>query len=521
MAHTPIFQKFARLLRVTQVANQRKGMSVDQLIERRHRRQAISRRQFLKMSAVVGAGALLPACGTFNSTTDQPKIVIVGAGLAGLNAAYQLKKAGHMATLYEASNRVGGRMFTITDEFAPDTWVDLGGEFINSDHEDMLSLVEEFNLTVDDRHAAGDARARDYFFFDGQLISEEALVQELSPIVARLTVDAERLDEDWENASVELDQLSMAEYLDGLGVGGWPRKLIDQVMITEMGLEMGEMSSLNLLWQIPIVGEEGVEILGESDERFKIRGGTQQLINALAKEVENQIQTGNPLQAIRSQGDGFSLTFQGSDVEADFVILALPFTILRQLEIGVELPEGLRRFINEVGYGHNAKVVAGFKRRVWQEQGLSGEGYTEEIFQTSWDGTELQSSDVGVMTYFLGGDVGLHAANGTPEEQAEKFIQETEKIMPGISEEWNGQAKRMHWPTEPFVKGSYACFKPGQYTEFIQDYVYIEDEEEGQDVAVGHLIFAGEHLSDQSQGFMNGAAQTGRLAAEHLLRKLA
>jgi monoamine oxidase len=112
--------------------------------------------------------------------------------------------------------------------------------------------------------------------------------------VARLTVDAERLDEDWENASVELDQLSMADYLDELGVGGWPRKLIDQVMITEMGLEMGEMSTLNLLWQIPIVGEEGVEILGESDERFKIRGGSQQLVNALAKVVENQIQTGNP-----------------------------------------------------------------------------------------------------------------------------------------------------------------------------------------------------------------------------------
>ncbi|WP_069472420.1 FAD-dependent oxidoreductase [Candidatus Marithrix sp. Canyon 246] len=513
MAHTLIFQKFVRLLRATQVANQQQGRSV-------RSKQTISRRQLLKMSAVVGAGTLLPACRPFDSTDDQPKIVIVGAGLAGLNAAYQLKKAGYQATLYEASNRVGGRMFTMTDEFAPDTWVDLGGEFVNSSHKDMLSLIKEFNLTLDDRHALGDARPKDYFFFDGQLLSEDTLIKELSPIVERLTVDAKRLDEDWENASVELDQLSMATYLDGLGVDGWPRKLIDQVMITEMGLEMGEMSSLSLLWQIPIVGKDGVKILGDSDERFKIRGGTQQLINALAKEVETQIQTGKPLQAIHSRGDGFNLTFQGLDVEADFVILALPFTILRQLEVGVELPEGLRRFIKEVGYGHNAKVMAGFKHRVWQQQGVSCKGYTEDTFQTSWEGTELQSSEVGVITYFLGGDVGLHSINGTPKEQAEKFIQETEKFIPGISAQSNGQAKRMHWPTKEFVKGSYACFKPGQYTNFIQDYVYIEDEKEGQDVAAGNLIFAGEHLSDEHQGFMNGAAQTGRLAAEHLLRKI-
>ena len=518
MAHTPIFKNFARVLRLTQVANHRKGMRVDELIDRRRSRHAITRRQFVKMSAVVGAGGLLPACDPFNSTSEQPRMVVVGAGLAGLNATYQLKKAGYRATLYEASNRVGGRMFT-TDEFGPSTWVNLGAEFINSDHEDMFSLAEEFNLTLDDREALI-PRLSDYFFFDGQLISEETLIQELSPIVARLNTDAERLDEDWESASVELDQLSIAEYLDGLGVSGWQRKLIDQLMITEFGLEMGEMSTLNLLWQIPIVGEGTVEILGHSDERFKIRGGTQQLVNALAKEVENQIQTGQPLEAIRSRGDGFTLTFQGSDVEADFVILALPFSILRQLEIGVVLPNGFLRFINEVGYGHNVKIMAGFKRRVWQEQGLNGEGYTEDSFQTSWDATELQSSEVGVMTYFPAGEVGLLSQNGTPSEQAERFMQETEKIMPGISEEWNGQAKRIHWPTEEFIKGSYACLKPSQYTEFIQDYVYIEDEQEGQDVAVGNLIFAGEHVSDEYQGFMNGAAQTGRLAAEHLLRKL-
>jgi monoamine oxidase len=92
-------------------------------------------------------------------------------------------------------------------------------------------------------------------------------------------------------------------------------------------------------------------------------------------------------------------------------------------------------------------------------------------------------------------------------------------LIPGLAQAWNGKATRLHWPTYNHALGSYACWQPGQYTGFMQDYVYLEGEDE-QEFAVGNLIFAGEHTSDEYQGYMNGAAQSGRLAANAVLTRL-
>ena len=84
-----------------------------------------------------------------------------------------------------------------------------------------------------------------------------------------------------------------------------------------------------------------------------------------------------------------------------------------------------------------------------------------------------------------------------------------------------GQVVRTHWTQSRRTRGSYTSFQPGQLTRF-GDWLWVEsdDPEERQEVHVGNLIFAGEHVSDEFYGFMNGAAQTGRLAAEVVLRRV-
>lgn len=527
MARNPLFGLFSRALRLAAQSN-RRGIPLDEWSEQQQYQKTLGlkRRSFLKIAGGLGTGMLLgTGCRSPRATLGSQegtaaKIAIVGAGIAGLNAAYTLKKAGYRATIYEASDRVGGRMYTVKDVVGQNLWVNLGAEYINNDHEDMLALAQEFQIPLLDRFVSEELALKDLYYFDGKTISEAQLAEALVTVTERMAADADRLEEDWENVSIELDALSVAEYGDRIGLSGWLREFIELVMITEMGLEADEITAMSLIWLLPTVDEQGnVESTGDSDERYLVQNGTQAITDALAGELENQIETGMALEAIRQQGDRFQLSFNNRNVDADIVILAIPFSVLRSVPMDVSLPKTLRQFINEVGYANNVKVTVGHNQPVWRDQGLSGLGYTDLPLQSFFEASQLQQSELGAMTYYLGGDIGWKSQDYSVEENARLYTEMLDPLIPNLLESYNGKAARLHWPTDPHALGSYACWKPGQYTTFGQYHVYIEGEDK-QNVHQGRLIFAGEHTSDESQGYMNGAAQSGRLAAKTVLKQL-
>src|SRR5262249_47326934 len=140
-----------------------------------------------------------------------PKVAVVGGGIAGLNAAYQLKKVGIDATVYEARSRAGGRILSETGTLAPGLVTDLGAEIINSNHADMLALVEEFGLTLVSRIA--DANSVPFpkaaYIFDERLHSESEVANDLRTIAAQIAADAANLDQDYERYAPRLDRLSV------------------------------------------------------------------------------------------------------------------------------------------------------------------------------------------------------------------------------------------------------------------------------------------------------------------------
>jgi monoamine oxidase len=522
-----LFGLLTRALRTATLAN-RHGMPTDELYElqRLKQKKRLGRRKFLKTAAAFGGGAILTAGREgfrnplFAQDMNAPKIAIVGAGLAGLNAAYQLKKAGYHATIYEASNRVGGRMYTVHDAVGEKTWVNLGGEYINSDHEDMIALAEELNIPLLDRFVPEELALKNLYYFDRRTLSDAELGDALRPVAERIALDADRLDEDWDNVSVELDALSIADYCDRIGLSGWLREFIELTMVAEMGLETDAVTALNLVWLIPNVNEDGiVEPTGESDERYLVQDGTQAITDAIAAQVQDQIETGMSLTAVRQRGDRFRLTFNYTDVDADIVILTVPFSVLRHVSLQIPLPQSLRQFIRQVGYADNVKVATGYNKAVWRAQGLSGLGYSDRAYQTFFETTQLQETEIGSLTFYLGGDIGARSNRYSVRDNAQYYTKMLDDLIPGLAQAWNGKATRLHWPTYNHALGSYACWQPGQYTGFMQDYVYLEGEDE-QEFAVGNLIFAGEHTSDEYQGYMNGAAQSGRLAANAVLTRL-
>lgn len=526
MAHTPRFRSLMLALQQARRHNLKAAGKPPPLTRGEAR---WTRRRFLGTSVLVagsllGTGALPPRDDTWGaeSPTPPPEIAVIGGGIAGLHAAYQLQQAGYTATVYEARHRLGGRILSVTGAVGEGLVTDLGGQLINTNHADMLALAEAFGLPLFNRNE--DPALLRFpetgYFFDGRSRSEAEVADALRPLAQQIAADAALLDEDFEQFAPLFDQRSVAQYLDDHAdkiPAPFIRDLIDNSIRTEYGVEPDASSALQLLFNLPTVEGQDVEVLGASDETFMVEGGTDRIIAALAQVLAGQVRLGRVLQGVAAQGSGFRLAFAGGEVvEADYVIVAIPFTALRDVDLQVDLPEPLRRFIAEVDLGANEKILAGFEARVWrQEEGFVKEVWTDLGFSVAWEDTQRQpDSREAALAFFFGGDEVEAMQPGTAKAQGRRMVQQLEQVIPGAQTAANDRFLRTRWAQSRFTRGSYTNFRPGQLTAFGGLlYVESEDPDERQDVHVGNLVFAGEHLSDAFYGFMNGAAQTGRLAA--------
>ncbi|MCS6923542.1 MAG: FAD-dependent oxidoreductase [Fimbriimonadales bacterium] len=518
VGRTPLFRLMRRWLNAATLSQEQLERAYEQASQR-----ALSRREFLRTAGLLTAAA---AAGTLTRLPGEargrhnPRIAIVGAGMAGLSAAYHLRRRGLRATLYEASERIGGRIYSASDLFAPGLITELGGEFIDSTHQDMLRFVRLFDLELIDLEARSERNLETRYYFNGQSYTEVQIIEALRPIARRIKRDAQQAGypvtyDNYNAYAYTLDHTSLADYLTQIGATGWLYELLEVAYVTEYGLDAHEQSCLNLIFLIDTQLNDGFDIFGESDERYKVRGGNQQIPAHLAQLMANQIELGHRLVAIRDGVHGYRLTFErlggGTvEVQADFVLLTLPFTLLREVDLHVSLPPVKRRAIQELGYGTNAKLILGFQSRFWRAQGLNGDFFTDEPFQSGWDSSRLQAGTAGSLTLFLGGTPGVQVGAGTPQAQAAAFLPGVERLFPGATAQYTGNAVRFHWPSYPFAKASYACWKVGQYTAIAG----------AEFEPVGQLFFAGEHTSIDFQGYMNGAAETGRRAARLILQQV-
>lgn len=535
MAHTPMFRLFIRILQQARRENL-KSFGQPSPLTKKQFMARWTRRRLLKTAAFALGGAITTSTLSYSQKAwsrehlaREPKIAVIGGGIAGLNAAYQLKKVGLTATVYEAQAQVGGRIQSVTDAVGALLVTDLGGHFINTDHEDILALVEEFGLKLFNRTL--DAQRFSFpdvgFYFDGRILTEAEVANLLRPLAEQISNDAQLLDADYEQFAPIFDEISVTDYLNKYTdkiPEPFIRELIENTIRTEYGVEPSESSALQLLFILPTVDGLQVEVLGESDEAFVVEGGSGQIIHELATLLSGQIQTEMYLKKIQPLRHGFRLTFFPDQiVDADYVIIAIPFTALRHVEIEVDLPQTLRRFINEVDLGFNEKIFAGFKQKVWRrEDGFVLDIWTDVGFSEAWDETQRQANrEDGALTFYLGGDQSKVVQLGNANLLGKKFVTRFDDIIPGALSAANGRFLATQWTQNPLTQGAYVNFKPGQLTEFA-DFFYIESDDpaQRQDVHVGNLIFAGEHLSDEFYGFMNGGAQTGRRAAEVVIERI-
>ncbi len=489
----------------------------------------LSRRKFIRdtgrATIFLGASGLIQACQKDNeiiidnqasntpvaSIRSNKKVAIIGAGMAGLNAAHTLSKAGFSNfTIFESSSRVGGRMYSKKGVMGTNLTTELGGEFIDSIHDDMLQLAGEFNLSLLDTQAPSEtALIKDKYYFDGQNRTLAQVVAAMQPFANQIQADSDAVYAN-EGAAQQFDNMSITAYLTQLGMCGWIKELLEVAYETEYGLSSSVQSALNLLWLISADLSNGTfEIFGESDERYKIAGGNQQLTDKLAALYQNKIQTGKTLETISKQNSKYYLTFSGSSTSQvfDLILITMPFTKLRQVGISANLPSWKTDAIDNLGYGTNAKLFMGFNTRYWRNLGYSGYYFTDNGAQTGWDNTQLQGGTLGGMTVYTGGTTGLALAGGTAQSQAALYLPKLNQLFPGATAQYNNKAARFNWPTYQHALGSYACYLVGQGTSIGGN----------EFKRVGQMFFAGEHCSEDFQGYMNGSAETGRRAATDMI----
>jgi len=489
MSRTPLFAALRRAAGLA-VQSRRSGVPIDEIADPAR----LSRRGVLTAAAAI-AGA--PAFAQTRLARTEARIAILGGGMAGLVAAHRLVAAGATrVTVYEANRRTGGRILSGRNILGETIAVELGGSFINGEHADMLALVRDFGLRLEDGALDSDTHAT--YFIEGTHRTLTEVAAAAAGFLPRL--EAMRAAED---AKPALDRRSSAAIMDELGVSGWLRKLLDIGLTQEMGLEPDRMSGLYLVESFAPDPAQPRRGLFSSDQRFQVEGGNDRLPAAITERLGDRIRTGHRLVALRRRGSAYTLTFdRGREATADIVIVALPTTTLRQVELEIGAPPLTRRAIRELTYGTNAKLFAGLTARPWRAQGRSGECINDLGIQTVWEDHGTGGTGAGSMTIFAGGRVGQGFGSGRAADRARAATQAIEAALPGAAAAFNGRATRMHWPSNPYVGGSYSCFAPTQWTGFEEAFG-----------PIGRVCFAGEHTAEHS-GYMDGAAQSGRAAAE-------
>ncbi|HUQ07863.1 MAG TPA: NAD(P)/FAD-dependent oxidoreductase [Kofleriaceae bacterium] len=533
MARTPLFASLRRALRRAAAA-QRGGHSPDQISEhlanlaRRGSQARIarpSRRDILRIGGITGAAAAVPftafgSAGCGDNVDGTASVAVIGGGAAGLMAARTLLSAGVDVTVYEASSRTGGRMFTRTGLFPDGKVVELGGELVDSGHELMMMLADDLDLTLDDLVADGAGLRADTYHFDGAVVPEATIVNAFTPLAARMAAAVTASDAD--DAEFDrLDNMSITEWLGGEGMlasSSLIRRILERAYTGEYGLEVDEQSIFNLLYLIDHEEPDPFRIYGDSDERYHIREGSQAIVDGLASPLAGRIELEHELVAIATESDGRPrLTFDAPsgtvEITVDRAVIAIPFTTLRRVDLSASgFSDEKLEMITELGYGTNAKLMMGFDTRPWRTTSMATGSSVSDVgeLQATWETSRGYGGTVGVLTNFVGGDRGLAIGNGTAEERAAEALPWLNTVFPGSQAAYiANSAVRQHWPTAPFALGSYACYRPGQ--------AGYSGNEGARD---GNFHFCGEHTSIDFQGYMEGAVETGLRAADEIATAL-
>ncbi|WP_066961386.1 NAD(P)/FAD-dependent oxidoreductase [Microbulbifer sp. Q7] len=497
------------------------------------------RRQFLKQLGL-GAAALGTAGAT--STFSGPakadpssaagRVAVIGGGVAGVRCAHRLQQYGIASKVFEGNTRLGGRVSTNRSIFGRP--VERGGELISTEHTYTRNLASNLGLDVEDVNGNAVPGGNELYYVNGQHYTEHQLNAEwrdVYQIFKRAQQDAPWVPTYESNNAMhrELDHIDVNSWLDYVGIGANSNmgQVFQADIVAEYGIQPEETTALNLIYLLAWNPINTALPLAGTDERFRIAGGNDQLVTRMVEELpEGTIETARKLVAIQGNLNGpYNLVFEdGYEYTCDRLVLALPFSTLRDVDIDPRIYNGFRpqkrMAIERMAFGSNGKMAMQCASRPWtQPQVVNGELFTPngvtyvgrpELFDT-WDSTSVTGGTDGILVNFFGGDYGKQIGSDQPfaaptSDDLNHFFGIVDNVFPGTSNAFTGTAMLSKWSANPWSKGSYSTQTFGDYTEWWGSAGLQE----------GNIHFCGEHTALEAFGYIDGAISTAERAAKEI-----
>jgi monoamine oxidase len=480
------------------------------------------RREFLKQSLAVGAGLLVGGLGAApaRARTDSRRVVVVGAGLAGLACAHEVRALGFAVTVVEASPRVGGRVLSLSKRFGGEIVeggnVEAGGELIGSNHPLWIAYAKKFGLSFLD--VTEDEDADFAIELGGRVIRGDEslrLYEAVDRAFAGLNEQARAINPDapWDAPDANaLDARTIADWIASLDVDEPTRRAIAAQLQGDNGVANERASFLGMLTAI---AGGGVESYWTQTEVYRCAGGNQQLAAAFAERLGAtpgaNVMLGKPVRAIDVGGPTARVTVGGdtsgagsSTLECDHVVLAVAPSVWRKIAItpglgSALLPEALHA--GGVQMGTTVKHLSVVRDRFWKREGLDPTALMDGVVSWTWDATDGQKTREACLTAFVGGPSADRVRALGADRRRELFAERLERVFRGYREALV-EARFVDWPSFAHVGGGYSFPAPGQVT------------------GVGPLVvapmgphknlhLAGEHACLKFVGYMEGALQSG------------
>ncbi len=435
------------------------------------------------------------------------RVVVVGAGFAGLRAAADLRAAGADVVLVEGGTRPGGRVRTVHSAFQGGQYSESGAEWVDSIHERLLAELDRLGIRI---LGSGEqwTDIRRWMHREGRLLTPKQ-VREADPDLDRQFDEFDRIVEDaaagvvdaasphLHPAAVSIDARSVADVIAEAGLGALARIFKYRDSQGEFASEPSQVSLLFLAQQRAHQRDAsgGRHIIAR-----RVEGGFSRVAECLAAELGDVVQYGEHFVGVSQDADGVTVHTDQRTLAADHLVLACSFVPLRRATFHDPLPPVLRDAIHQLGYGTVTKTCVQWSERQWPEGYATTDGRAQRVYEPSVD----QPGPAGILTAYCGGDGGREWATLPEAERVTQIAQEM-RSMHGITADVLGSYSRA-WNTEPRYGGSYAVYEPGQVHRF---WAAVRE-------PWGRVHFAGEHVATCT-GYMEGALESGETVASRIV----
>ncbi|MBZ5658356.1 MAG: FAD-dependent oxidoreductase [Acidobacteriia bacterium] len=474
-----------------------------------------SRRAFLRLSAWTAAGIsfsrdlswALPKS-SLSPQSNRKKVTVLGAGLAGLSAAWELRRAGHNVTILEAQLRPGGRVHTIREGLSDGLYAEAGAGRIPRTHNVTREWVKYFGLELEPFYPTeasqiallngrrfkippnGDADISGAAFTPherkiGLLNLDDHYYGDLTKKIGG------EIRRDWPSSIAKLADITMADLLRQKGASD------EAIRYMLLGFE----------------DDAALDFIRDSvnhHDLSKIKGGNDQLPRAFAAKLSDVIRYGCAVEQIERRENSVQIAYRRAGmldhVEAEAVVCTIPFGVLRKIPITPEWSPEKRKVIDNLYYGPAERNTYQVSTRYWESEGLNGFGSSDKGFEI-WHSTHGKPGRRGVLQAFAYESYAAELDQLSEGDRWDRVIHDMDEVHPGLQPHLETIITKS-WTNDPWQRGGYVVYHVGQQNWY-PDVCRRE----------GRICFAGEHASGWP-GWMQGAITSGIKAAKEITAEL-